>query len=233
VAIKRNGVIYMSEELTVTYNIGDNEIKLTPTIVKKFITGNNADITLSEFKMFTELCKVQKLNPFLREAYCIKFGTNPAQIVVGKDAIIKRAIHNPQYNGMESGVIVIESETGKEVRRDGGFFLEGTEQLVGGWARVYRKDWAYPIYISVSLNEVAQKKKDGNLNSNWASKPATMIEKVAKVRALREAFTDDLQGMYEAEEFGNSSTPIDTTSINSAELVNDLENLNETEQVKE
>lgn len=31
-----------------------------------------------------------------------------------------------------------------------------------------------------------------------------MVEKVAKVRALRESFIDDLGGMYEAEEMGVS-----------------------------
>lgn len=55
-------------------------------------------------------------------------------------------------------------------------------------------------YTSVSFNEVAQRKNDGQLNSNWSTKSATMLEKVAKVRALRETFVEDLAGMYEAEE---------------------------------
>ena len=73
-------------------------------------------------------------------------------------------------------------------------------KLTGGWARVWVKDRKYPSYVSVNLSEVAQTKKDGNLNSNWSSKPATMVEKVAKVRALREAFVEDLGGMYDADE---------------------------------
>ena len=40
----------------------------------------------------------------------------------------------------------------------------------------------------------------GELNSNWKTKGATMVEKVAKVRALRETFVEDLGGMYEEEE---------------------------------
>ena len=44
------------------------------------------------------------------------------------------------------------------------------------------------------------RKTDGSLNSNWSTKGATMVEKVAKVRALRETFVEDLAGMYEAEE---------------------------------
>ena len=54
----------------------------------------------------------------------------------------------------------------------------------------------------MSVKESAQKKKGGEYNTMWHNKTATMIEKVAKVRALREAFVEQLGGMYEAEEFG-------------------------------
>lgn len=188
------------QEITVKYEVDGNEIKLTPSIVQNYIVGTNAQITLPEFKFFTELCKARKLNPFLKEAYCIKYGSQPAQIVVGKDAILKRAILNPNYDGMESGVIVLDKNS-EVVERKGTFKLPD-EQLVGGWAKVYRKDWQHPTYCSVSFDEVAQKKSDGNLNSNWSSKGATMVEKVAKVRALRETFIEQLGGMYEAEEMG-------------------------------
>lgn len=186
-------------ELTVEYEIDGQKIKLTPSIVQQYIVGTDAKITLQEFKLFTELCKVRKLNPFLREAYLIKYKQGiPAQLVVGKDAIMKRAVLNTNYDGIESGII-IQKEDGTIENRQGTFRL-GDEQLVGGWARVYRKDWSHPTYASVSFNEVAQKTGQGNLNSNWSNKGATMVEKVAKVRALRETFVEDLGGMYEAEE---------------------------------
>lgn len=188
------------KELAVVYEVDGNEIKLTPSIVQNYIVGTDAQITMPEFKFFTELCKARKLNPFLKEAYCIKYGKQPAQIVVGKDAVLKRAILHPHYDGMESGVIVLNAN-GEVIERKGTFKLP-TETLVGGWATVYRKNWAHPTYCSVAFNEVAQKKSDGTLNSNWAGKGATMVEKVAKVRALRETFIEDLGGMYEAEEVG-------------------------------
>ena len=188
------------KEIVVKYEVDGNEIKLSPSIVQKYIVGSDSKITMPEFKFFTELCKARKLNPFLKEVYCIKYGDNPAQIVVGKDAILKRAILNPNYDGMESGVIVI-GKSGEAVERKGTFKLPD-EQLVGGWAKVYRKDWQHPTYCSVSFDEVAQKKSNGELNSNWSSKGATMVEKVAKVRALRETFIEQLGGMYEAEEMG-------------------------------
>lgn len=207
-----NEVKQEKNELVVKYEVDGIEIKLTPKSVQEYIVGtDNGQITLQEFKYFTELCKVRKLNPFLKEAYCIKFGNQPAQIVVGKDAVLKRAILNPNYDGMESGIIVLNAK-GEVIERQGTFKLS-TEQLVGGWAKVYRKNWKYPTYCSVSFDEVAQRKKDGELNSNWSTKGATMVEKVAKVRALRETFIEDLGGMYEAEEFDIVTPPKENDEI--------------------
>ena len=191
-----------NKEITVVYDVDGEQIKLTPKIVQEYIVGTDAQITMPEFKMFTSLCKARKLNPFLKEAYCIKYGKQPAQIVVGKDAVLKRAILNPNFDGIESGVIVQSIETGEVIERKGTFYIKAEEKLVGGWARVYRKNWTHPTYCSVSFDEVAQTKSDGSLNSNWTGKGATMVEKVAKVRALRETFIEDLGGMYEAEEMG-------------------------------
>lgn len=208
-------------ELTVEYEVEGQKIKLTPSIVQQYIVGTNAKITLQEFKLFTELCKVRKLNPFLREAYLIKYkeGT-PAQLVVGKDAILKRAVLNPNYDGIESGII-IKKEDGTIEERQGTFKLE-EEELVGGWARVFRKDWTHPTYSSVSFNEVAQKTGQGQLNSNWANKGATMVEKVAKVRALRETFVEDLSGMYEAEEV-EQDLPVETVETQAEVVTQDEE----------
>ena len=206
----------MSNELTVTYKVDDQEIKLTPKIVQDYLVGTTAQITMPEFKLFTELCKVRKLNPFLREAYLIKYANNqPASIVVGKDAILKRAVLNQKYNGMKSGIIVV-NDKGEVTERKGTFKLEN-ETLVGGWAEVFRKDWEHSIYCSVSINEAIQKKGNGEPNSNWSKQPATMIEKVAKVRALREAFVEDLGGMYEAEEM-NVELPNDEIKSTAIEI---------------
>ena len=203
------------QELMVKYQIGDSEIKLTPSIVQNYIVGSDAKITLQEFKLFTELCRVRKLNPFLKEAYCIKYGNQPATIVVGKDLIVNRAIQNPQYDGKESGVIVLDDD--KNIIERQGCFVAPNEVLVGGWCKVYRKDHQYPEYMSVSINECSKKKSNGSLNSNWTSQPATMIEKVAKVRALREAFCDDLGGMYDESEMNVSQSSETIQDVSSYE----------------
>ena len=59
------------------------------------------------------------------------------------------------------------------------------------WAnKVYRKDRKYPSYMSVSFEEVAGRNLTVNLIS-VVKAGATMLEKVAKVRALREAFIEE------------------------------------------
>ena len=205
-------------ELTVSYEVDGNKVVLTPSIVQQYIVGNEngaGTITLPEFKLFTELCKVRKLNPFLKEAYCIKYGKSPAQIVVSKDVVLKRAVLNSSFDGIESGVIVQAIETGEIIERKGTFYIKDEERLVGGWAKVYRKDWSHPTYCSVAFDEVAQKTKEGYLNKQWATKGGTMVEKVAKVRALRETFVEDLGGMYEADEV---PLPISQPSFRDVEI---------------
>ena len=188
-----------NNEIMVKYNIGDEEIKLTPNIVKEYIVGNkNANITMQEFKMFTSLCKARKLNPFLREVYCIKYGNSPATIVVGKDAILKRATLHPQFNGFKSGVIVRTAE-GEIVNRNGCFKLD-TDELVGSWCEVFRKDWENSVYASCSFSEINQPK-----NTSWQKQPCVMSEKTAMVRALRSAFVEELAGMYDSAEMDTTN----------------------------
>lgn len=211
------------EILAYKYESDGEPINLTLNTVQKYIVGSDTTITEQEFVMFASLCKARKLNPFTREAYLIKYGNNPAQIVVGKDAILKRAVLHKQYNGKESGLIV-KNQEGQTEERKGCFWDPTTETLLGGWCKVYRKDWAHPEYMSVSLSEVAQKKIDGTVNTNWTSKTATMLEKVAKVRALREAFVEEFAGMYIDDEVQDLpqekiNDPIDV------ELVKDNESL--------
>ena len=49
--------------------------------VKNYLVRGNGDITDQETLMFIELCKAQHLNPFINEAYLIKFGSQPAQTI--------------------------------------------------------------------------------------------------------------------------------------------------------
>lgn len=179
------------------YETSSGKVTLTPEIIRKYLVNGNGNVTDQEVMMFLNLCRYQRLNPFLREAYLIKYGTQPATMVVGKETFTKRAEAHPQFDGMEAGVIVQKADKSIEYRS--GALVLPNEQLVGGWAKVYRKDWQHSIEITVSLAEY-QQMKDGKPAANWAKMPATMIRKVALMQALREAFPNELGGMYGAEE---------------------------------
>lgn len=178
--------------------------RLTKETVKNYLGGQDA--TDQEILMFLELCKAQNLNPFIRDAYLVKYRNSPAQIIVGKDVFIKRAYDNPNFNGMKAGVVVID-KNGELKEREGALKLPG-EDLVGGWCEVYLKDKDFPVRSVPSFEEYAQKTKEGKLNSMWSNKGATMIRKVAQSQALREAFPKELRGLYQEEEMGvNKNLP--------------------------
>ena len=182
-----------------TFTAGGNQITLNKGIVKQFLVNGDAqNVTDQEVVMFIKLCQYQGLNPFLREAYLIKYGNQPATIVTGKAALEKRAARCEKFRGFEAGVAVVSAE-GKLEYRSGTLVLPG-EELVGGWAEVYVEGFDKPVKSAVSLEEYIGRKKDGSVNGQWSTKPATMIRKVAKMQALREAFPEDFQGMYSAEE---------------------------------
>lgn len=190
------------------------EFTLTPETVKAYLVSGNRDlVTMQEVVMFMNLCRFQHLNPWLKEAYLIKYSQNdPAALVTGKDAFLKRAEGEENYDGFKAGIIV-QDEDKEVIYRDGSFKLP-SESLVGGFAEVFRKDRDHSFRAEVSFEEYAARKKDGSLNSQWSKKPTTMIRKVALVQALREAFPGTLGGMYSAEEKGvDEPIDVDVTEI--------------------
>lgn len=175
------------------------DIEVTEQDVRDLMAANgNAmeNVTSQEVKMFLRLCQSQRLNPFTRDAYIVKYGNQPASVIAGKDAFVKRATRNKRYRGHEAGITIIGTD-GKMHRREGSMLLKG-ETLVGGWAKVHLDGYECPIFEEVALSEYAAPDKYGK--NGWSRMPATMIRKVALCHALREAFPEDLGGLYGAEE---------------------------------
>lgn len=201
----------------IVFMANGSKVTLTPETVKNYLVSGDKDkVTMQEVVMFMNLCKFNGLNPWLKEAYLIKYGTEPATIVAGKEAFTKRAEENPNFNGYEAGLILTDEDTGELTYRAGSFKLSN-EVIVGGYAVVYRKDRDHSYREEVSFEEYAGRKKDGTLNRQWATKPATMIRKVALVHALREAFPGMLGGMYSVEETGvDEVIDVESTDVTDA-----------------
>lgn len=186
----------------VIFDAHGTKVTLTPEVVRNYlVSGDKERVSMQELVMFINLCRYNGLNPWLKEAYCIKYGNEPATIVPSKEAFTKRAESFPQFDGYKAGVVVCNDESGELEHREGSIVLKG-ETIIGGYAEVFRKDRAHSYKAEVSFDEYAGRKKDGTLNRQWTSKPGTMIRKVALVQALREAFPQSMGGLYIAEEQG-------------------------------
>ena len=164
--------------------------------IRDFIEPKATD---AECKIFLETCKQYHLNPFTKEAYLIHYDNKnesaASTIVLGKNCYLQMAERHPAYDGFEAGVIVLTAD-GQLLNREGSIVYDGDggETLLGGWAKVYRKDRTRASYEEVKLTEYDTGK------SLWNGKKATMIRKVALVHALREAFPSTFGALYDESE---------------------------------
>lgn len=195
--------------LAVSYDVLGTHVELDLQFVKSYLVrGNPEKITDQEIVFFMNTCKMQKLNPLVAgEVYCIKFGNEPAQMVVGKGAYLRRAFEHPDYLCKEDGIVVMR---GKDVLQKEGSCLYPGETLLGGWCRVHfiRNGKERTAFKEVQLTEYDKGQ------ANWKTKPATMINKVAVSQCVREAFPKDYEGLYSEEEMiASGAIPANYTII--------------------
>ena len=180
-------------QTTATFETALGQVTISFDDIKKFLCRGNQTMTDQECKLFLELCKYQKLNPYTNECYPVKFNDD-FQIIIGYDTYKRRAEENPNYSGRKSGIVVLR---GEQVIQKEGTCLYPSESLIGGWCRVYRlrpTGDVEEVFREVSLAEYDRK------IANWKTKPSTMIEKVAVSQALRNAFPKDFAGLYTSAE---------------------------------
>lgn len=143
--------------LACTYNAGGVEIKLDAQVVRNYIT-TNSKVTDQEIKFFIELCKARQLNPFIKDVHLIKYGDNPASIIVGKDAFARKAFQNPKYKGFKAGILV---ESGGEIIKRDGAIKRKDDVLLGGWAEVYVDGYESPVYVEAEFSAFNTEKQTG------------------------------------------------------------------------
>ena len=169
----------MSNEI-IKFETSTGAVELSADIIRNQIS-TNPKVTNQEITMFLNLCRYQKLNPFLKEAFLIKYGDAPATIITAYQAFLQRAESHPQYDGFETTVIYQD------------------KKIFSAETKVYRKDRGRPTSWTVLFNEYNTGK------SNWAKMPDFMIRKVSLATALRIAFPTEFQGMYIQEEIEKNS----------------------------
>lgn len=180
----------------ISYDLLGNHIELDMNFVKSYLVRGDPNlITDQEAVFFMNTCKAQKLNPTVNgEVYLIKYSKGaPAQMVIGKDAYMRRAFDNPDYLFKNDGITVLR---GNEVHQKEGCCLYPGETLIGAWCRV---TYMRGGQERTAFKEVALSEYNSGM-ANWKSKPALMINKVAISQCVREAFPKDYEGLYSEEE---------------------------------
>lgn len=202
----------MSNEIIQYKDDAGEMVRFTPQEIKKRLCPTATD---SELALCIELCNRQRLNPFTKEVYLVKYGSAPASIITSYQVFNRRACRNENYNGIKSGVVVMR---GHDIvkKRGAAVYKQVGEQLIGGWAEVSFKDGRETAYAELALSDYSTGK------SNWAKMPGVMIEKCAKAAAWRLAFPDDFSGMYTAEEM-NQAQPRKADSVTEAPKPVDLQ----------
>jgi len=181
-----------------------DSIKLSIAIVKNLVavpTKSGAVCSDRDAIRFMMLCQAQRLNPFAGDAYLVGYdGKNGPEfsLITAHAAFLKRAETNPEFDGMKSGIIVLESDN-KLVDIEGDFHLP-KQNVVGGWATVYFKNRKHPITRRVRMERFNKG------FAQWVVDPAGMICKCAEADALRSSFPTLLGGLYMRDEMDPEST---------------------------
>lgn len=162
--------------------------------------------TPNELALFMAMCQSRRLDPIgSKDAYLVKYGAGPAQMLTSYHVFNRVACASPDYDGIDSGVIVLDRDGQVREQPGSAWYPEAGQTLLGGWATVYLKSRSHPARVSVNLRDYNTGK------SNWAKMPGFMIEKVAKSAAWRMAFPGDLRDLYVAEEMDQAAgaRPVD------------------------
>lgn len=213
----KTGTVTKPTEVTISYvPLGETEtIHLTLDRVRRFLctpTKSGKYPSDEQVMKFMMMCKAQSLNPWLNDAYLVGYDSKDGpsfSLITAHQSFLKRAEASSQFDGMESGVIVLLRD-GEIKERAGDLLLNG-EELVGGWARVHRRDRSVPSYDAVNLKTFDQGR------SRWNADKAGMIVKCAEASALRKAFPSTLAALYCREEMdaamhSEQAAPADTRS---------------------
>ncbi len=193
------------DQRPVIYTAADGqEIRLNIDMVKRYLItpAESADkVTVQELVFFLNICKSRGLNPFIKDVYPVKYGSDPLAIITSIDFLRKRAAAELDCEGWDKGVICICPDK-QTIRESHGIVLPG-ETLIGGWFRGYKKGWKNDFYLEVNLSGYIKKTTGGAITRFWSvENQPTMIAKVAEAQGLRTMWPGKFSKMYLAEEMG-------------------------------
>lgn len=160
------------------------------TITKTVAKGATRD----ELSMFLHLSQQYGLDPFAKDIWFIKMGSQQPVIMTSRDGYLKIANRDPAFDGMDSDVVyakdVFRKTSGSGVEHT--YSLNDRGPIIGAYALVYRKDRSRPIYAFAPMKDYCKN------NGTWRQYPHAMILKVSEAMALKRAFS--ISGLVTREE---------------------------------
>jgi phage recombination protein Bet len=147
-----------------------------------------------DLAVFFHQCKRTGLDPFARQIYMIaRQGKQTIQTGIDGFRLIARRStdHTGGTLGYEDTLWADPNGQWHDV------WLWNTPPAAAK-VTVVRNGMRFPAIAR--FMEYAGRKRDGNLNQMWSTKPALMLEKCAEALALRKAFPQDLSGLYTSDE---------------------------------
>jgi phage recombination protein Bet len=172
----------LKTDTPLTILASDGAVQMSVNDVLQWVAPNAPP---GEALKFLVTCQTAGVNPLMGEAHLIDHGGRWTTIV-DKSGWLKKAQSHPAYAGHQAGIIVQQFDPATNARgavsEVEGAFLPPGHVVIGGWAKIHRKDRpAVPMTMRVSIHEY---KKE---SPTWKSITCTMIRKVALVQALRES----------------------------------------------
>ena len=171
--------------------------------LKEMYAGKN--INQTEFMMFLKMIESLSLNPFKREIYLIKYGSQAASIVIARDGYRRMAQEQAEYDYHIVDAIYSKDdfrvENGQPFHKYS--IVDSRGELFGAWCVVKRKSSSREMFVVVKMKEYE------NLNNpSWKKYPETMIKKVAEGQALKMAFQGVFAGTYIEGEMDEDETTV-------------------------
>lgn len=147
--------------------------------------------TDNEFQLFVQTCKRLRLDPFARQAFCVKRG-GLAQTQVSIDGFRVVAERSGEYEGQTAAQWCGPDGVWRDV------WLE-REPPAAARVGVYRRGHREPMYAVARHASFAQS------SPTWTKMADIMLAKCAEAQALRKAFPQDLSGIYSVDEMEQAS----------------------------
>ncbi len=186
-------------------------------LIKMTVAKEATDL---ELRLFLHTCQRSKLDPLRKQIYFAKI-KGRVTVMAGVDGLQARAEDFPDYKGTtgfavcEKDEFLFDAIKGRPVSH---IFPAVRGDAVGAWATVKRKGKT-PFSVFVKMSEYNKNE------NNWLLMPTVMIEKCARMTALRRAFPDPFSGIYDPAELDRVRSISDLPDGNKGKILAELKKI--------